>query len=278
MTDLFEGDIEVDDFSEDDNIPGNENAAIKFRHYHWPEGIVPYVISSDFSAVETTFIETVMLEFHFFTCVRFRRRQDEEDYIHIVAPIQRHCTSYIGRQGRRQDVRLNKIHCLNRNTILHELMHVLGFVHEHSRYDRDTYVEILEENIYPYARKYFKKASQDTVTHLNTPYDFESVMHYPKMAYSKNGKDTIRPKGATIQIESNGLSEIDKVRINRLYNCSILSSTTTRKLSSTTKRIPITKRPPITTTTRRITTRRTTSKHIELKINEIDYKRIIVHL
>ena len=37
--------------------------------------------------------------------------------------------------------------CENKGTILHELLHLLGFYHEHNRADRDTYLRIYEQNI-----------------------------------------------------------------------------------------------------------------------------------
>lgn len=58
------------------------------------------------------------------------------------------------------------------------------------------------------------------MSYLNIPYDFESVTHYWKRAFSQNGRDTIQPKDASIQIKINGLSRIDKIKINKLYNCS----------------------------------------------------------
>ena len=37
--------------------------------------------------------------------------------------------------------------CFRHATIVHEWMHILGFLHMHSTYDRDDYVRIAEENI-----------------------------------------------------------------------------------------------------------------------------------
>ncbi|OQV23992.1 hypothetical protein BV898_02338 [Hypsibius exemplaris] len=55
--------------------------------------------------------------------------------------------------------------CFAKVTIQHELMHALGFIHEHSRLDRDDYVEILSQNIKPgMEAENFRKHDSRTVT------------------------------------------------------------------------------------------------------------------
>ena len=62
---------------------------------------------------------------------------------------------------------------------------------------------------------------------LGTYYDYNSVMHYPKDKFSKNGKDTIIilgcPKNKTSIMKTmghdSGLSASDRYRINKLFKC-----------------------------------------------------------
>jgi hypothetical protein len=46
-----------------------------------------------------------------------------------------------------QDLSLQIPGCVHHSVVLHELLHALGFVHEHTRPDRDTYVRVYYENI-----------------------------------------------------------------------------------------------------------------------------------
>ena len=65
--------------------------------------------------------------------------------------------------------------------------------HEHSRPERDLYVEILEENINPddYIR-HFNWRREMEVKNYGQLYDYGSIMHFGKDYFSNNGKDTLR--------------------------------------------------------------------------------------
>ena len=56
------------------------------------------------------------------------------------------CFSGIGRQMGSQDLSLGS-NCNYMGVIIHELMHALGFLHEQSRNDRDSYVTVNYDNL-----------------------------------------------------------------------------------------------------------------------------------
>lgn len=61
----------------------------------------------------------------------------------------RRCCSYVGRRGNgAQAISIGK-NCDKFGIVVHELGHVIGFWHEHTRPDRDDHVTIIRENIQP---------------------------------------------------------------------------------------------------------------------------------
>uniref|UniRef100_A0A8C4RY31 Metalloendopeptidase n=1 Tax=Erpetoichthys calabaricus TaxID=27687 RepID=A0A8C4RY31_ERPCA len=173
---------------------------------------VPYTISSAFSM--STILDA-MKTFASETCVQFIPQTNEVDYVSIESDVG--CYAYIGKIGGAQTVSLDVNGCVYNGVIQHELNHALGFVHEHTRSDRDLYVEIIWEYISEVQN--FEK--QDT-NNLGTPYDYSSVMHYSNYAFTNvSGMATIVPiPDPTVPIgQRQGLSPIDIERINLLYTC-----------------------------------------------------------
>ncbi|RWS04669.1 metalloproteinase-like protein, partial [Dinothrombium tinctorium] len=169
-------------------------------------------------------IEIAMGHIESRTCVRFKPRTHEKDYVLIVKD-RGSCYSYVGKlpNGGMQPLSLGR-GCVFLGTIIHELLHAVGFHHEHSRTDRDEYVKILWSNILPMAVKQFR-----IVDPLIFPqfyhFDYESIMLYGSAAFSRDGRTPtiLRRKGFHRLIspvyQRSSMSEVDARRVRKLYNC-----------------------------------------------------------
>jgi hypothetical protein len=115
----------------------------------------------------------------------------------------------------------------------HELGHVLGFHHEHARWDRDTCVNIHYENIKPGRAGDYDWIPKTNWLVSSTPYDFYSIMHYrvcwasscESHCHDGDGRspcaviDPIDPKYGPIigQWSDNKISVLDGERARLLY-------------------------------------------------------------
>jgi hypothetical protein len=105
---------------------------------------------------------------------------------------------------------------------MHELIHALGYGHQHSHHERDEKVIIHWTNINCTFLGNFRIRGPLQNDNFGTSYDIDSIMHYGSKAFSKNDKLTIETKNPSDQgrigqrIE---LSAGDITRLRNMYQC-----------------------------------------------------------
>lgn len=155
-----------------------ERGAFRVEASTWPNNELVYDIDSRFDD-DYEFIQGITAAIKVLekkSNVTFKRRLYEEDYVYITRA--EGCYSMIGRVGGVQELSLGE-GCTETHTVIHEFMHALGFLHEHTRFDRDRYIEIISKNLGPYGISNFTVLRQKAIG----VYDYDSIMHYPSFAY-----------------------------------------------------------------------------------------------
>lgn len=208
---VYQGDILINP-----NRPAQASMGVlNVERYIWPDGLVAYEIHPNLP--DEFRIHDAIAHWEEQTSIRFVERTESNSgqyRNYILFRPGNGCSSYVGMQGGMQPINLARA-CSTGNTI-HEIGHALGLWHEQSRIDRDEYVDVVYANIISlYAFNFDKQTrnGQDL-----GEYDYGSIMHYPRWAFSKNGKDTIVPHDENAEIgQRDGLSAGDIDGIVDLY-------------------------------------------------------------
>uniref|UniRef100_A0A672QSQ6 Metalloendopeptidase n=1 Tax=Sinocyclocheilus grahami TaxID=75366 RepID=A0A672QSQ6_SINGR len=196
----------------------NQRSAILGNQYRW-DIPVPYKLSVDLSVNYKGVILRAFEQFRLKSCIDFKPRA-VEDISYISVESRDGCWSYVGRTSARGQTLSIENGCGVKAIVEHEFFHALGFGHEQSRYDRDDYVTINFENIITGREHSFNKYSENLTTTQGTPYDYYSVMHYGKNAFSNGNGSTIitkRPEFQDVIGQRLDLSEYDVIELNKLY-------------------------------------------------------------
>lgn len=162
------------------------------------------------------------------TCIRFVNRTDERDYVTITGDADL-CSSMVGRRRGEQIIKLGQNNkpigrgCFKITSIMHEIIHTLGFYHLHIGPDRDKHVKIVWENVDPERKHKLKiQAGYDELTDFDVGFDVDSIMLYKERAFSVNGHRTIKTIDKKLRNrigQRERISDGDILRINRMYKC-----------------------------------------------------------
>ncbi|XP_064641034.1 astacin-like [Lineus longissimus] len=223
---------------------GNRKRNTPFFVQTWTDGIVPYTFGETWAndAYFTQSVRKGMDVIEAKTCIKFVPWTNQPHRINLVRI--RGCNSYVGRlSGATQDINLS-VGCLRIGVVMHELIHALGFQHEHERADREGFISVNLDNVYDANKQWL------TVNHgiklSEFGYDVDSVMHYGAYAFAKSYNYPVITqlkdfdKGRIGQRTHLSIKDIKE--LNQLYKCdtnniqpTTTPTTTTTKSTSTGK-------------------------------------------
>lgn len=181
--------------------------------HRWPGARIPYVIEPGVSAEKRGMIDWAVAHMSSESVVKVEPRgANDADYV-VFTESGSGCSSYVGRIGGPQTIQVSG--CGQRGSVVHELGHAAGFFHEQGRADRDAFVTIVWSEISPGEESQFEISSG---TADIGAYDYGSIMHYSRAAFSRTGNPTIIPRDPNAQIgQREGLSVSDKAALAQLY-------------------------------------------------------------
>ncbi|CAH1793370.1 unnamed protein product [Owenia fusiformis] len=153
---------------------------------------IPYFISKERNHFDDTDKDRIKLGISHWeqnTCIRFTEQTKKPNNYPFVPYVEFQpstgCSAYVGRDPfSPSEISVHR-NCLKLGTIAHEIGHILGFWHEHTRPDRDSYVKVVIDNIMDDLISNYNKWAMDESRSSGIPYDIASIMHYGKQFFSK---------------------------------------------------------------------------------------------
>jgi len=209
----------------------------------WPGGIIPYDIDKLSEGQKTEAKQAMKRWMDTGASIRFIPRGNETEYVNFTGQTNAgNNTSHIGfKKGLSNDINITSFWWRQGEWMpAHELGHVLGFAHEHARWDRDNFVTIHYENIRAGRQGDYDWVPQTNWIISSTAYDYFSIMHYRTCwagkceSQCKDGDGSspcavIDPIGTNYdrvigQWTVNGISALDAQKARLIYGTNSISN------------------------------------------------------
>ena len=211
----------------------------------WPGGVIPYDISRLTLAQKKLALKAMQRWVDTGARLRFIPRTTQAEYVFFTGRTDAgNNTSRVGfKPGGRTEINITAFWWHEPEWMaVHELGHVLGFFHEHQRWDRDAYLKIHYENIKPGRAPDYDWIDRTNWLVTSLPYDPASIMHY-RICWASKCEDectdgvgdspcaVIQPVDKQNdrvigQWTQNGISRLDAEKVRLIYGTNTLMRVT----------------------------------------------------
>lgn len=189
----------------DDQAVKTRGTVLNHITYRWPYCIIKYGFKNDFTSRHRTYVREAIAEWtracpflQFIEVDNLQREIENNVYMYDCIFFMHGNGSYssLGRQGGVQAISIDQNEG-DKGTVMHELGHALGMIHEHNRRDRDNDIIVYMDNIIKKYRHNYEttpKSYNLLMTRgtsnnyslnpdFSTTIDFNSIMLYPSAGH-----------------------------------------------------------------------------------------------
>jgi hypothetical protein len=182
----------------------------------WGDGIIPYYLTGSFSDGDHENLKQAMSDWENVCGVRFREVIPDSSAYEIIRGNDKSWFSTIGENNNHSYMNFGA-GGEPLSHLRHELGHCLGLLHEHQRPDRDSFVIVVWNKIYPEQQFNFEIKNNPLIVEDKYGYDYNSIMSYNPKAFSIDNSYTIIRRDGVISLQDGSISQVDISKVQFIY-------------------------------------------------------------